>query len=74
MKKLFFLSAVATALLLSACGNSTGNKVSTTAADTTKMKTGDAYYQCPMHPEVISDKPGTCEKCGGMELQKMEKK
>lgn len=21
-------------------------------------------YTCPMHPEVISDKPGRCEKCG----------
>lgn len=21
-------------------------------------------YQCPMHPDVISDKPGTCPKCG----------
>ncbi len=21
-------------------------------------------YQCPMHPEVISDKPGKCPKCG----------
>lgn len=25
-------------------------------------------YQCPMHPEVISDKPGTCPKCG-MDLE-----
>ncbi len=25
-------------------------------------------YYCPMHPEVISDKPGKCEKCGGMPL------
>lgn len=29
----------------------------------------DAYY-CPMHPEVVSGKPGKCEKCGGMELVK----
>jgi P-type Cu+ transporter len=21
-------------------------------------------YTCPMHPEVISDQPGTCQKCG----------
>ena len=25
-------------------------------------------YSCPMHPEVISDKPGRCPKCG-MELE-----
>ncbi len=74
MKKAIILSSVTFALLFSACGNSTDNKVSSTTVDTTKMKTGEAYYQCPMHPEVISDKTGTCEKCGGMELQKMEKK
>jgi Cu(I)/Ag(I) efflux system membrane fusion protein len=21
-------------------------------------------YTCPMHPEVQSDKPGSCPKCG----------
>jgi hypothetical protein len=25
-------------------------------------------YYCPMHPEVQSDRPGKCAKCGGMEL------
>jgi len=27
-------------------------------------------YTCPMHPEVTSDKPGKCPKCGGMDLVK----
>ncbi len=25
---------------------------------------GGAIYTCPMHPEVISDHPGSCPKCG----------
>jgi hypothetical protein len=28
-----------------------------------KMHATDAYV-CPMHPEVRSDKPGNCPKCG----------
>ncbi len=44
-----------------------------TAAPTEKDKAGDAgkakkpaatVYTCPMHPEVTSDKPGKCPKCG----------
>ena len=23
-----------------------------------------AKYTCPMHPEVVKDKPGDCPKCG----------
>ena len=30
-----------------------------------------AAYSCPMHPEVTSDKPGTCPKCG-MDLEKTD--
>lgn len=29
-------------------------------------------YVCPMHPDVVADKPGKCPKCGGMPL--VEKK
>lgn len=28
-------------------------------------------YTCPMHPEVVSSKPGGCSKCG-MDLVKMD--
>jgi len=24
----------------------------------------DKKYTCPMHPEVLSDQPGNCPKCG----------
>lgn len=34
------------------------------AVDTTKLAKGEMYYQCSMHPEVITDKPGDCPKCG----------
>jgi len=33
-------------------------------SDSTDTKT----YTCPMHPDVISDKPGECPKCG-MDLE-----
>src|SRR5262249_22589754 len=25
---------------------------------------GEVIYTCPMHPEVVSDRPGSCPKCG----------
>lgn len=46
---------------------------SVTTMDTTKLKAGESYYQCEMDHDVISDKSGSCSKCG-MDLTKIEKK
>ena len=29
-----------------------------------KRVTAKGEYTCPMHPEIVSDKPGSCPKCG----------
>lgn len=46
----------------------------TGVSDTTKtkkVKPAKVVYTCPMHPDVISDKPGKCPKPGcGMTLVK----
>lgn len=31
-------------------------------------------YTCPMHSEIVRDRPGKCPKCGGMDLVPMGKK
>lgn len=31
-------------------------------------------YTCPMHPEVVTDKPGKCPKCGMSLVEKTEQK
>ncbi|MHB8261335.1 MAG: heavy metal-binding domain-containing protein [Bacteroidia bacterium] len=74
MKKTVLITAAAFALAISACHNSsTEDKQQSATIDTTKIKKGDVYYQCEMNPEVLSDKPGSCSKCG-MDLEKKEKK
>lgn len=40
--------------------------------DTNKLAAGEKFYQCEMHHEVLSDKPGKCPKCG-MKLSEIKK-
>jgi len=65
-------------LLLAGCGKSSygTNTGASTArsvnpepgrkapASTTAAPAAATVYTCPMHPEVTSDKPGKCPKCG----------
>jgi hypothetical protein len=36
--------------------------------DSLKTESVKTEYTCPMHPEVVSNKPGQCPQCG-MDLQ-----
>jgi transcription initiation factor IIE alpha subunit len=55
---------VATVFIASSCMN-TSNKSENKAYSQKDLT--EIYYTCNMHPEVHSDKPGNCPKCG-MEL------
>ncbi len=76
MKKSIILSMVATATLLVSCNNdsnkqhnmeSTGMHSNESSQnyqlDTSKLNSGDSFYQCEMDLDVISDKAGNCPKC-----------
>jgi Cu(I)/Ag(I) efflux system membrane fusion protein len=64
MKKVILIISVAVCMvLLISCKSG-----STNAKNNSEMENVSAkVYTCTMHPEVRSDKPGNCPKCG-MEL------
>jgi len=71
MKKLVF---VAFAMLFSGISLFAQTPAKPTKQATVKTKKAvvpKVQYTCTMHPEVLSDKPGKCPKCG-MTLVKKE--
>jgi hypothetical protein len=69
MKSKLFLMAVLLNVSVAAisCGSSETKKDNKTTTPTEAV-----VYTCPMHPEITSDKPGSCPKCG-MDLQEAKK-
>ena len=59
-KNLLIMSFVLfSAFIAGSCGQSPAKDKAATKKEVVKVQ-----YTCPMHPEVISDKPGNCPKCG----------
>ena len=63
MKKLSVILVFAVLASIAFSCKSSSNETSSKTTSTQQKVT----YTCSMHPDIISDKPGACPKCG-MEL------
>ena len=57
-------------VIISGTMASAQSKTKSVKDQSTLTKKNSVYYTCLMHPEVRSDKPGKCPKCG-MDLKEM---
>lgn len=67
---LAYILVIVTAISLSVVSCS-GRATKHEAVEYKVKSTVQEYYTCSMHPEIRSDKPGKCPKCG-MELVKAD--
>ena len=72
MKNKFIYSIILVAGFLFA--GSSGNTVYSQTPQNTPAKLQTMKYTCPMHTEVVSDKPGNCPKCGMALVEKKDMK
>jgi len=73
MKKVMLMAIVILFSAATVFAASGINPVSDTTK-TKKAKPANVQYTCTMHPEVISDKPGKCPKCGMTLVEKVDTK
>jgi len=62
MKTINILFAIAIAMITTQSVNAQKAKANSPANTGTTVIT--TTYTCPMHPDITSDKPGKCSKCG----------
>jgi hypothetical protein len=67
--KFFYSLILVFGLTLS--GSSLGNVFGQTPKKT-ETKASIVKYTCPMHPEVVMNKPGKCPKCGMTLVEKKD--
>ena len=74
MKPVIWCSAIVLATLLAVTFESYSQERGKENEQITKQEEQSKIsYSCPMHPEIVSSKPGKCPKCG-MNLEKKESK
>lgn len=79
MKKISIIySVLFTGIVFAACSGSSTNEqrkdaasLAMPATDSSGKMMSSVKYTCKMHPQVISDTPGHCPKCG-MEMVPMK--
>ena len=68
MKKIILFAFII--FSISACNQSNPQTV-VNQKDTISIGKNSIRYTCPMHPEIVENKPGVCRKCG-MDLVEKE--
>lgn len=73
MKKfIIFSSFLITGFIFASFFNQVNSQSSTNKTVTEQQVS--KKYTCPMHPEIVTDKPGNCPKCGMTLVEKTDTK
>jgi hypothetical protein len=58
------LATTAAVLLTTGCGNQTTPPPGTPPAEKPAVTATNVLYTCPMHPDFVTNQPGSCPICG----------
>jgi len=64
LRKHLLTAALASACIIAAVSLTSCSNTTDTATQSPGSSAKAKVYTCEMHPDVVSDKPGKCPKCG----------